>query len=528
MRRFIVEVVLDAILLAFIVLLLGVISVAQPFPFGRNGGPDRRAPRRRPHRLPELGGGPRAGQPFRATRPRGADRAAAVLDDGALRRDHQRDRDLADLAHRPDQDRRSSPTRPSCGSSSRRRCTPRCRPSWTPFSASIGRTSAPTGAAASGASSSRCRPRDATSSSRTCGSSRSTTRSTRRAWTSRSRTRPIGAIRRWFARVVLGDKDDLDGRDRAGADRGDAPAARTDLREDRPDDGEPGDILPPEWIAELSKLQSEAAPFAYEDVVAIVTKELGAPPEVLYATFDPIPFAAASTAQVHQARLHDGTLVAVKVQRPRIQAKTQADLGRHPGAGRRRRAAVRGRSQGRALGDRRASSPRASSRSSTTATRRTTPAAWRTGCSASRRSTSRSSTTSCPASASSRWSSSTGSRSRRRTSCARPASTRRELGTVFIRAIIKQVLVDGFFHGDPHPGNILADPISKQIIFLDLGLVGQLNAAAAGRPPRPDLLDQGGRHPGHRRRAARPRQADPPVRRGGATATTSTGSPAST
>jgi ubiquinone biosynthesis protein len=50
------------------------------------------------------------------------------------------------------------------------------------------------------------------------------------------------------------------------------------------------------------------------------------------------------------------------------------------------------------------------------------------------------------------------------------------LGTVFIRAIIKQVLVDGFFHGDPHPGNILADPTSKQIIFLDLGLVGQLNA----------------------------------------------------
>ncbi len=50
------------------------------------------------------------------------------------------------------------------------------------------------------------------------------------------------------------------------------------------------------------------------------------------------------------------------------------------------------------------------------------------------------------------------------------------LGTIFIRAIIKQVLVDGFFHGDPHPGNVLADPESKQIIFLDLGLVGQLNA----------------------------------------------------
>ena len=58
-----------------------------------------------------------------------------------------------------------------------------------------------------------------------------------------------------------------------------------------------------------------------------------------------------------------------------------------------------------------------------------------------------------------------------------------ELGTVFIRSIIKQVLVDGFFHGDPHPGNILADPISKQIIFLDLGLVGQLS-----QQQRVDLL----------------------------------------
>jgi ubiquinone biosynthesis protein len=50
------------------------------------------------------------------------------------------------------------------------------------------------------------------------------------------------------------------------------------------------------------------------------------------------------------------------------------------------------------------------------------------------------------------------------------------LGTVFIRSIIKQVLVDGFFHGDPHPGNILADPESRQIVFLDLGLVGQLSS----------------------------------------------------
>src|SRR6187200_972598 len=50
-----------------------------------------------------------------------------------------------------------------------------------------------------------------------------------------------------------------------------------------------------------------------------------------------------------------------------------------------------------------------------------------------------------------------------------------ELGATFMRAIIKQVLIDGFFHGDPHPGNVMVDPESGQIIFLDLGLVGQLS-----------------------------------------------------
>ena len=50
------------------------------------------------------------------------------------------------------------------------------------------------------------------------------------------------------------------------------------------------------------------------------------------------------------------------------------------------------------------------------------------------------------------------------------------LGSVFIRALIKQVLVDGFFHGDPHPGNVLVDPETGQIVFLDFGLVGELRS----------------------------------------------------
>jgi len=138
---------------------------------------------------------------------------------------------------------------------------------------------------------------------------------------------PVGDIRRWFARRVLGESPDLTDET--------APARiRQMLQQLGPTYVKIGqmmasrsDILPPEWIEELSKLQSDAAPFAYEDVVATIVKELGKPPEELYQSFDPIPFAAASTAQVHEARLMDGTLVAVKVQRPRIVAKTQADLG---------------------------------------------------------------------------------------------------------------------------------------------------------------------------------------------------------
>ena len=59
----------------------------------------------------------------------------------------------------------------------------------------------------------------------------------------------------------------------------------------------------------------------------MIQAEFGKPPEELYASIEHEPFAAASTAQVHRATLHDGTLVAVKVQRPRIVAKTKADLG---------------------------------------------------------------------------------------------------------------------------------------------------------------------------------------------------------
>lgn len=84
--------------------------------------------------------------------------------------------------------------------------------------------------------------------------------------------------------------------------------------------------LPPEWQEQLNKLQSNVPPFSYEKAREIVSRELKGDPDTLFATFEAEPFAAASTAQVHRATLHDGSHVVVKIQRPNIDVAVQADL----------------------------------------------------------------------------------------------------------------------------------------------------------------------------------------------------------
>ncbi len=86
------------------------------------------------------------------------------------------------------------------------------------------------------------------------------------------------------------------------------------------------DILPQEYIVELSKLLDAAPPFPFEEVQATIEAELGRPLGELFARFDPEPIAAASIGQVHRAALPDGTPVVVKVQRPGIRRTVQADL----------------------------------------------------------------------------------------------------------------------------------------------------------------------------------------------------------
>jgi ubiquinone biosynthesis protein len=86
------------------------------------------------------------------------------------------------------------------------------------------------------------------------------------------------------------------------------------------------DVLPPDIIAELRGLQDDVSPFPFEEVEEMIRAELGQPIERLFRDFDPVPVAAASIGQVHRATLPNGREVAVKVQRPGAQRQIEADL----------------------------------------------------------------------------------------------------------------------------------------------------------------------------------------------------------
>jgi ubiquinone biosynthesis protein len=244
-----------------------------------------------------------------------------------------------------------------------------------------------------------------------------------------------------------------------------------------------GAALPPEWLAELQSLQSDAAPFPWDQAREIVVSQLGAPPEELFAEFDHEPFAAASTAQVHRAVMHDGTIVAVKVQRPQIVAKTKADLGVMQELA---KVAERRSDYAQRLGAEGIVSEFAAGvikeldyRNEAYAARRIAdhmrkfeaihiPIVY------GKLSGERVLTAEFVK----------GIKISKVDELREAGFDTTELGATFVRALIKQVLVDGFFHGDPHPGNILVDPDTRGIVFIDFGLVGQLT-----QQQRLDLLD---------------------------------------
>ncbi|MFZ1986330.1 MAG: AarF/UbiB family protein [Desulfatitalea sp.] len=86
------------------------------------------------------------------------------------------------------------------------------------------------------------------------------------------------------------------------------------------------DLVSVEFVNEFAKLQDNVPPFGFDEFSKTIEAELGRPPALTFAELDPQPLASASIGQVHRARLHNGDEVVIKVQRPGIEKVVEVDL----------------------------------------------------------------------------------------------------------------------------------------------------------------------------------------------------------
>lgn len=234
-----------------------------------------------------------------------------------------------------------------------------------------------------------------------------------------------------------------------------------------------GDLLPEPWIEELEKLHSQAPTLPFEDLRAAVEQALGQPPETAFATFDPQPLAAASMAQVHRATLTDGREVVLKIQRPGIRPRMEADL---------RLIAQLAAMAESASAEARRFAPVAMMRQLTAAVLEELDFTTE-GRNADRirADFARDSRIIVPE-IHWQWSSATllvmdyidgvapQSGAALRAARIEPA----KIAALGAELVLDMVLVNGRFHGDPHPGNLLCLP-GNRIALLDLGMLGHVS-----------------------------------------------------
>ena len=231
------------------------------------------------------------------------------------------------------------------------------------------------------------------------------------------------------------------------------------------------DLLPSEFIEELATLQDNVPPLSEAQVVSVMEQELGVPWEDVFETIEPQPLAAGTIAQVHRASLATGEKVVIKIQRPDARELIEQDLAllevfaekasKRPGL----KLVIDMEAVFQHLSDslqreldfrQEASNMQRIGEVLEPFPRLAVPAVHRD------LSTSRllvmhdvggGPLDSAP-----------------------EGAPRQEAARQLLESFYKQIMVDGFFHADPHPGNLMWQPQEERLYFLDLGMVGEVGA----------------------------------------------------
>jgi ubiquinone biosynthesis protein len=233
------------------------------------------------------------------------------------------------------------------------------------------------------------------------------------------------------------------------------------------------DLLPPAYLDALARLQDQVEPFPYEDVERTIREELGVRVSHAFVEFDKLPIAAASLGQVHRAVLRGGREVAVKVQRPGIREQIEKDLSafHEIAAVIDRIGAARNMDAARVVDEFKRTlmselDYREEARNLVTiahqlrdfenivvplpvddfTTARVLTMDYVAG-------------TKITAVSRVEWTEVDGA----------------ALAEDLFRAYLQQILIDGVFHADPHPGNVLLTP-DRRIALIDLGMVGRISS----------------------------------------------------
>ncbi|WP_138420606.1 ABC1 kinase family protein [Aquibacillus sediminis] len=232
------------------------------------------------------------------------------------------------------------------------------------------------------------------------------------------------------------------------------------------------DVIPKSIIVELEKLQDQVSAVSYHEVTTIVEQELGMEVDQVFREFEPEPLGAASIGQVHQAVLKTGEHVAVKVQRPNIDKRIKTDLEillqlvlmaehRMEWVARYKVRDMIEEFSNTILAEldytvEGQNAEKIARQFADDATIRIPSVYWEL-------STNKVLTMEYVK----------GNKLNELEQLGQQGFDRKQLAERLTHAMLQQILMEGFFHGDPHPGNITVLP-NETIVFIDFGMVGRL------------------------------------------------------